>query len=40
MSKTCPRYIVALLEDLSSELERVQWNVNQEEYDSPFYKMC
>ena len=37
MSKTCPRYIVALLKDLSSELERVQWNVNQEEYESPFY---
>jgi len=37
MSKTCPRYIVALLKDLSSELERVQWNVYQEEYESPFY---
>lgn len=37
MTRTCPQYIIALLRDLSSELERVQWNVNQKEYDSPFY---
>lgn len=36
MSRTCPQYIVALLKDLSGELERVQWNINQEEYESPF----
>lgn len=32
----CPDWIVALLRDLSRELERVMWNINQKEYDSPF----
>lgn len=36
MTRTCPRYIIALLKDLEDELARAQWNVNQEEYDSPF----
>ena len=36
MSRSCPQYIIALLKDLEDELSRVQWNVNQEEYESPF----
>ena len=31
----CPEYIEALLRGISSELERVMWNNNQEEYSSP-----
>lgn len=31
-----PRYIVALLEGIESELDRIMWNIYQEEYDSPF----
>lgn len=33
---SCPNYIVALLRDINKELCRVMWNINQEEYDSPF----
>jgi hypothetical protein len=32
----CPRYIIALLQDLDRELGRVMWNNTQEKYDSPF----
>lgn len=32
----CPKYIIALLENLDDNLCRVQWNINQKEYDSPF----
>lgn len=31
-----PRYMDALLESIESELERIMWNITQEEYDSPF----
>lgn len=33
----CPLYIVALLDYLANELDRVMWNKNQKEYDNPFY---
>lgn len=33
----CPTWVVALLKNLSEELERVMWNITQKEYDSPFY---
>ena len=32
----CSDWIVALLRDLDRTLCRVMWNINQEEYDSPF----
>lgn len=32
----CPRWVVALLDSLDSELDRVMWNIHQEEYHSPF----
>ena len=32
----CPRWVVALLDSLDSELDRVMWNIHQEEYQSPF----
>ena len=32
----CPEYIVALLRDIERQLKRIMWNINQEEYDSPF----
>lgn len=32
----CPDYVIALLEKLMCELDRVMWNINQEEYDNPF----
>ena len=35
-SYDCDEYIVALLRHLDSELCRVMWNKNQQEYDSPF----
>lgn len=31
-----PRYVEALLESIESELGRIMWNINQEEYNSPF----
>lgn len=31
-----PRYVEALLESLEIELDRIMWNITQEEYDSPF----
>lgn len=35
-SYTCPEYFVALLREINRVLHRVMWNINQEEYDSPF----
>ena len=32
----CPEWIIALLRDLNRHLKRVMWNINQEEYESPF----
>ena len=32
----CPRWIVALLNELDDQLDRVMWNRHQEEYQSPF----
>lgn len=32
----CPRWIVALLNELNDQLDRVMWNIHQEEYHSPF----
>lgn len=32
----CPRWIVALLNELNDQLDRVMWNIHQEEYQSPF----
>lgn len=32
----CPEWIIAFLEYIESELDRVMWNRNQEEYESPF----
>lgn len=32
----CPEWIIALLKDLNRHLKRVMWNINQEEYESPF----
>lgn len=32
----CPRWIVALLNELNNQLDRVMWNIHQEEYQSPF----
>lgn len=34
--ETCPEYIVALLEHIEAELERLYWNAHQEDYPSPF----
>lgn len=31
----CPEYIESLLRGISNELERVMWNNNQKEYNSP-----
>jgi hypothetical protein len=35
MSK-CPEWLEAFLEHIETELERVMWNKNQKEYQSPF----
>ena len=32
----CPEWLIAMLEYLEKELERVMWNVEQKEYTSPF----
>ncbi len=32
----CPEYIIALLFYIEEELDRIMWNIHQEEYDSPF----
>lgn len=32
----CENYIIALLEGIESKLNIVMWNINQEEYSSPF----
>ena len=32
----CPKWIVALLKELDNQLDRVMWNIHQEEYQSPF----
>lgn len=32
----CPRWIVALLNELDNQLDRVMWNNTQKEYHSPF----
>ena len=32
----CPRWIAALLNELDDQLDRVMWNIHQEEYHSPF----
>lgn len=32
----CPRWIVALLDELDNQLDRVMWNIHQERYPSPF----
>jgi hypothetical protein len=32
----CPEWLQAFLEHIEAELDRVMWNKNQEEYQSPF----
>lgn len=32
----CPLYTIALLREINRQLCRIMWNINQEEYDSPF----
>lgn len=32
----CPQYIVALLKEIDEQLCRIMFNIEQEEYDSPF----
>lgn len=32
----CPEYIIALLNYLDDEIQRVMWNITQKEFDSPF----
>ena len=32
----CENYIIALLDKIDSELQRVMWNIDQKEYESPF----
>lgn len=32
----CPKYVIALLCDIDRELDRIMWNIYQENYDSPF----
>lgn len=32
----CPKWVVALLNELDNQLERVMWNNTQKEYPSPF----
>lgn len=32
----CPEWIIALLDYLDNELDRVMWNINQKKFDSPF----
>lgn len=34
--RDCPEWIVALLEHIEAEMERLYWNKYQEEYESPF----
>ena len=34
---SCPEFIEAGLKHLSNEIERVEWNITQKEYDSPIY---
>ena len=35
-SYTCPRYIIALLDSIDNELNRIMHNTEQKDYDSPF----
>ena len=32
----CPEFVISLLKGLEDELERIYWNNNQEEFESPF----
>ena len=32
----CPEWIIALLETLENELDRIMWNIYQQEYANPF----
>ena len=32
----CPEWIIALLEALENELDRIMWNIYQQEYANPF----
>ena len=32
----CPRWVIALLEDIESEIARIYWNKNQKEWTSAF----
>jgi len=32
----CPEWVIAFLDRIRRELDRVMWNINQEEYASPF----
>ncbi len=32
----CPEWLIAFLEYIDGELERVMWNITQERWDSPF----
>lgn len=32
----CPNYIIALLREIDRQLDRIMWNIHQEEYPSPF----
>ena len=32
----CPEWMIAYLEYIEKEMERVMWNINQKEYNSPF----
>ena len=36
MDLDCPEYIAAFLCYIEQELDRVMWNINQEDYPSPF----
>lgn len=32
----CPNYIIALLREIDRQLDRIMWNIEQEDFDSPF----
>lgn len=35
-SYECPKYVIALLDGIDRELNRIQFNLNQKNWDSPF----
>ena len=32
----CPNYIIALLREIDRQLDRIMWNIEQKDFDSPF----